>query len=59
MIGCAESSAAITFGEIIHVPVPIADSGLGELLVDLTWFIESVDDKHMDQDDAVKALEAG
>ncbi|TMV00061.1 hypothetical protein [Streptomyces sp. DASNCL29] len=30
---------------------------LADALVNLTWFIESADDEHMNQDDAVKALD--
>ncbi|MFD7064793.1 hypothetical protein [Streptomyces sp. NPDC059906] len=30
---------------------------LAEALVDLAWFVESADGEHLDQDDAVKALE--
>ncbi|MEU1304399.1 hypothetical protein [Streptomyces shenzhenensis] len=36
---------------------PSLTRALAEALVDLAWFVESADDEHMDQDDAVKALE--
>ncbi|WP_203622515.1 hypothetical protein [Streptomyces sp. SID8499] len=36
---------------------PSLTRALAETLVDLAWFIESADDDHLDQDDAVKALE--
>ncbi|MFH8224316.1 hypothetical protein ACH4C2_34970 [Streptomyces sp. NPDC018057] len=36
---------------------PSLTRALAEALVDLVWFLESADEDHMDQDDAVKALE--
>ncbi|MFI8459442.1 hypothetical protein [Kitasatospora sp. NPDC085464] len=36
---------------------PSLTRALAEALVDLAWFVESADDEHMDQDDAVKVLE--
>ncbi|MEU6459733.1 hypothetical protein [Streptomyces sp. NPDC047065] len=36
---------------------PSLTRALAEALVDLAWFVESTDDDHMDQDDAMKALE--
>ncbi|MGW4324239.1 hypothetical protein ACWEMW_34485 [Streptomyces sp. NPDC004684] len=36
---------------------PSLTRALAETLADLAWFIESADDDHLDQDDAVKALE--
>lgn len=36
---------------------PSLTRALAEALVDLAWFVESADDDHLDQDDAVKALE--
>ncbi|MFE1936344.1 hypothetical protein ACFW95_39355 [Streptomyces sp. NPDC059474] len=36
---------------------PSLTRALADALVNLTWFIESADDEHMNQDDAVKALD--
>ncbi|WP_405006851.1 hypothetical protein OHV13_24695 [Kitasatospora purpeofusca] len=36
---------------------PSLTRALAEVLVDLAWHVEGTDDEHMDQDDAVKALE--
>jgi hypothetical protein len=36
---------------------PSLTRALAEALADLAWFVEGADDEHVDQDDAVRALE--